>query len=200
MISCTAILRYLLRPTMWTRDSYGIYFSGKSRGTSLWHTNLALGISAYIFAVYVRRFWRHLPDSLLQYEYIVVLRFLVVITVVFTEVLTAVPTAILTATTIFYGIYLWNHGKFFGNSYIYGVCHWNDEGTYSFLRELSRKFLYNSFCGNSSLQVVRACLNLCRPGWNGWNGTRLLEVVRSIPSCLCPFWIPGNRAPDPNRK
>ena len=34
--------------------------------------------------------------------------------------------------------------------------------------------------------VVRACLNLFRPGWNGWNGTRLV-VVRFIPSCLCPF-------------
>ena len=31
-----------------------------------------------------------------------------------------------------------------------------------------------------------ATLNLFRPGWNGWNGTRLLVVVASIPSCLCP--------------
>ena len=28
---------------------------------------------------------------------------------------------------------------------------------------------------------------LVRPGWNGWNGTRLLVVVRSIPSRLYPF-------------
>ena len=35
--------------------------------------------------------------------------------------------------------------------------------------------------------VIRACLNFFRPGWNGWNGTRLLVVVRSISSCLCPF-------------
>ena len=34
---------------------------------------------------------------------------------------------------------------------------------------------------------LRACLNLFRPGWYGWNGTRLLVVVRSILSCLCPF-------------
>ena len=44
--------------------------------------------------------------------------------------------------------------------------------------------------------VLRACLNLLRLGWNGWNGTRLLVVVRSIPSCWCPFWNsrqPSNR-------
>ena len=34
---------------------------------------------------------------------------------------------------------------------------------------------------------LRACLNLFQPGWNGWNGTRLLVVVRSIPSRLRPF-------------
>ena len=31
------------------------------------------------------------------------------------------------------------------------------------------------------------CLNFIRPGWNGWNGTRPFVVVRSIPSCLCPY-------------
>ena len=43
---------------------------------------------------------------------------------------------------------------------------------------------------------VRACLILFRPGWNGWNGARLLVVVRSVPSCLCPFRTsrpPSNR-------
>ena len=34
------------------------------------------------------------------------------------------------------------------------------------------------------LLYVRACLNLFGPGWNGWNGPRLLVVVSSIPSCL----------------
>ena len=35
--------------------------------------------------------------------------------------------------------------------------------------------------------ALRTCFNLFRPGWNGWNGTRLTVVVRSIRSCLCPF-------------
>ena len=37
--------------------------------------------------------------------------------------------------------------------------------------------------------LMKVCLNLFRPGWNGWNWTRLLVVVRSIPSSFCPFWI-----------
>ena len=44
--------------------------------------------------------------------------------------------------------------------------------------------------------MFRACLDLFRPGWNGWNGSRLFVVVCSIPSCLCPFLIsrqPSNR-------
>ena len=48
--------------------------------------------------------------------------------------------------------------------------------------------------------VLRACLNVFRPGWNGWNGTRLLVVVRSIPSICVQSEFPGNRATDPNRK
>ena len=40
---------------------------------------------------------------------------------------------------------------------------------------------------HEQIEQLSACLNLFRPGWNGWNGTRLLVVVRSIPSCLCPF-------------
>ena len=40
-------------------------------------------------------------------------------------------------------------------------------------------------CARSSLHVnLWVCLNFIRPGWNGWKGTRLLVVVRSIPSCL----------------
>ena len=40
---------------------------------------------------------------------------------------------------------------------------------------------------NDRLPKLRACINLFRPGWNCWNGTRLLVAVRSISSCLCPF-------------
>ena len=31
---------------------------------------------------------------------------------------------------------------------------------------------------------LRVCLNFIRPRWNGWNGTRLFVVVRTIPSCF----------------
>ena len=41
-------------------------------------------------------------------------------------------------------------------------------------------------CGGAAV-IVRVCLNFIRPCWNGWNGTRLFVVVRSIPSCLCPY-------------
>ena len=47
--------------------------------------------------------------------------------------------------------------------------------------------LPNNIYVPASKHLINACLNLFRPGWNGWNGTRLLVVVRSIPSCLCPF-------------
>ena len=35
--------------------------------------------------------------------------------------------------------------------------------------------------------VLRVCLNFIRPSWNGWNGTRLFVVVRSIPTCFQVF-------------
>ena len=34
----------------------------------------------------------------------------------------------------------------------------------------------------ASLCALRACLSSFRSGWNGWNGTRLFVVVRSIPT------------------
>ena len=37
------------------------------------------------------------------------------------------------------------------------------------------------------LSVLRVCLNFIRPSWNGWNGARLLVVVRSIPTCFQVF-------------
>ena len=36
-------------------------------------------------------------------------------------------------------------------------------------------------------EVFRPCLNFIRPSWNGWNGTRLFVVVRSIPTCFQVF-------------
>ena len=51
-------------------------------------------------------------------------------------------------------------------------------------------------CSFMTDKTLRACLNLFRPGCDFCNGTRLLVIVRSIPSCLCPFWIsrqPSNR-------
>ena len=35
--------------------------------------------------------------------------------------------------------------------------------------------------------ILRPCLNFIRPSWNGWNGTRLFVVVRSIPTCFQVF-------------
>ena len=35
--------------------------------------------------------------------------------------------------------------------------------------------------------TMRPCLNFIRPSWNGWNGTRLFVVVRSIPTCFQVF-------------
>ena len=40
------------------------------------------------------------------------------------------------------------------------------------------------FMNDIPLFPIRPCLNFIRPSWNGWNGTRLFVVVRSIPSCL----------------
>ena len=34
---------------------------------------------------------------------------------------------------------------------------------------------------------MRVCLNFIRLSWNGWNGTRLFVVVRSIPTCFQVF-------------
>ena len=36
-------------------------------------------------------------------------------------------------------------------------------------------------------QFSTECLTFIRPSWNGWNGTRLFVVVRSIPSCFQVF-------------
>ena len=33
----------------------------------------------------------------------------------------------------------------------------------------------------SIMRLTRACLNLFRPCWNGWDGTRLFAVVRRDP-------------------
>ena len=71
----------------------------------------------------------------------------------------------------------------------------------SLFSQTERPTLNASTCSELVLGVicwwtVRACLHLFRPGWDGWNGTRLLVVVRFIPSCLCPFSVsrqPGNR-------
>ena len=41
--------------------------------------------------------------------------------------------------------------------------------------------------GCKVLLLVRVCLNFIRPSWNGWNGTRLFVVVRSIPTCFQVF-------------
>ena len=38
-----------------------------------------------------------------------------------------------------------------------------------------------------SVSPLRVCLNFIRPSWNGWNGTRLFVVVRSIPTCFQVF-------------
>ena len=37
------------------------------------------------------------------------------------------------------------------------------------------------------ISFMRVCLNFIRPSWNGWNGTRLFVVVRSIPTCFQVF-------------
>ena len=36
-------------------------------------------------------------------------------------------------------------------------------------------------------QALRVCLNFIRRSWNGWNGTTLFVVVRSIPTCFQVF-------------
>ena len=54
-------------------------------------------------------------------------------------------------------------------------------------------------CLISHEMSLRACLNLFRPGWNGWNGTRLLVVVLSIPTCLCPFRVSGQPSNRPEQ-
>ena len=41
--------------------------------------------------------------------------------------------------------------------------------------------------GRKPKTTLRVCPNLFRPGWNGWNGTRLFVVVRSIPTCFQVF-------------
>ena len=56
------------------------------------------------------------------------------------------------------------------------------------------------YCTAVLVYMVRACLMLFRRGWNGWNGTRLLVVVRSIPSCLCPFRISSQPINRPEQK
>ena len=33
----------------------------------------------------------------------------------------------------------------------------------------------------------RVCINFIRPSWNGWNGTSLFVIVRSIPTCFQVF-------------
>ena len=44
------------------------------------------------------------------------------------------------------------------------------------------------------------CLNLFRPGWNDWNGTRLLVVVRSIPTCFVSnLNFQANEQPTPTK-
>ena len=44
------------------------------------------------------------------------------------------------------------------------------------------------------------CLNLFRPGWNEWNGTRLLVVVRSIPTCFVSnLNFQANEQPTPTK-
>ena len=39
----------------------------------------------------------------------------------------------------------------------------------------------------SYMKYLRVSLNFIRPSWNGWNGTRLFVVVRSIPTCFQVF-------------
>ena len=54
--------------------------------------------------------------------------------------------------------------------------------------------------GPQSTQLMRACLNLFRPGWNGWNGTRLRTRGRSFHSMLFVSILNFQATEQPTRK
>ena len=65
-------------------------------------------------------------------------------------------------------------------------------------------FVYR-YKGTETDVTIRVRPHFFRPGWNGWNGTRLngtrlLVVVRSIPSKLFVSEFPGTCPTDPNGK
>ena len=59
----------------------------------------------------------------------------------------------------------------------------------SVFRSVRKRYpdFFYPFFGHNNLPPLRPCLNFIRPSWNGWNGTSLFVVVRSIPTCFQVF-------------